>query len=83
MNTRTVADQAPLPMGFFKQEYWSGLPFPPLGNVPDAGIEPASPASSALQADPLKLSQGKPHKGNISQHIKGCMRENHSQHNTH
>ena len=52
----TVAYQAPLPMRFFKQEYLCGLPFPPLGNPPDARIEPASPASSALQADPLQLS---------------------------
>ena len=40
----TVALQAPLSMGFFKQEYWSGLPFPPPGGCPDPGIEPASPA---------------------------------------
>ena len=46
----TVAHQAPLSMGFFWQEYWSGLPFPPPGHLPDAGVEPASPA---LQADPL------------------------------
>ena len=47
----TVAHQAPLSMGFFRQEYWSGLPFPPLGDLPDPGIEPVSPMSSALQAD--------------------------------
>ena len=41
----TVACQAPLFMGFSKQKYWSGLPFPPLGDLPDPGIEPsASPA---------------------------------------
>ena len=40
----TVAHQAPLSMGFFRQEYWSGLPFPPPGNLPDPGIEPVSPA---------------------------------------
>ena len=39
----TVAHQAPLSMGFSKQEYWSGLPFPSLGDLPDPGIEPASP----------------------------------------
>ena len=44
------ACQAPLSMGFPRQEYWSGLPFPPLGNLPDPGIEPAFPA---LQADSL------------------------------
>ena len=35
--------QAPLPMEFPRQEYWSGLPFPPLGDHPDPGIEPLSP----------------------------------------
>ena len=54
----TVARQAPLSMGFSRQEYWSGLPFPSPGDLPDPGIEPASPA---LQADSL-LSEppGKP-----------------------
>ena len=46
----TVAQQAPLSMGFSRQEYQSGLPFPPPGTLPDMGIEPASPA---LQADSL------------------------------
>ena len=51
----TVACQAPLSMGFPRQEYWSGLPFPPpqedpSGDLPDSGIEPGS---SALQADSL------------------------------
>ena len=44
----TVAHQAPLPMGFPRQEYWSGLPFPSPGDLPDPGIKPVSPA---LQAD--------------------------------
>ena len=44
----TVARQAPLSMGFSRQEYWSGLPFPPLGDLPNPGIEPASPVSPAL-----------------------------------
>ena len=35
-------------MGFPRQEYWSGLPFPPPGDLPDPETEPASPASSAL-----------------------------------
>ena len=39
----TVAHQVPLPMGFPKQEYWSGLPFPSPGNLPNRGIEPESP----------------------------------------
>ena len=44
----TVAHQAPLSMGFPRQEYWSGLPFPSPGDLPNSGIEPASFMSSAL-----------------------------------
>ena len=44
----TVAYQAPLSMGFSRQEYWSGLPCPPPGDLPDPEIEPRSPA---LQVD--------------------------------
>ena len=44
----TVAHQAPLSMGFSRQGYWSGLPFPPPGNLPHAGIKPASLESPAL-----------------------------------
>ena len=46
----TVAYQASLSMGFSRQEYWSGLPLPSPGDVPDPGIEPGSPA---LEADAL------------------------------
>ena len=42
----TVAHQAPLSMGFPKQEYWSGLPFPSPGNLPNPGIKPNTPASA-------------------------------------
>ena len=54
----TVAHQAPLSVGSSRQEYWSGLPFPPPGDLPDPVIEPRS---LALQADSL-LSEptGKP-----------------------
>ena len=45
-----TARQAPLSMGFSRQEYWSGLPCPSPGNIPDPGIEPLSPA---LLADSL------------------------------
>ena len=55
MTLYTVAHQAPLSMGFSRQEYWSGWPFLPLGNIPNPGIEPASPESPALQADSLPL----------------------------
>ena len=44
----TVARQAPLSMGFSGQEYWSGLPFPPAGDLPDSAIEPSSPVLTAL-----------------------------------
>ena len=44
----TVASQALLSMEFSRQEYWSGLPFPSPGNLPDTGIEPMSLASTAL-----------------------------------
>ena len=44
----TVAHLAPLSMGFSRQEYWSRFPFPPPGDLPDPGIEPASLASPAL-----------------------------------
>ena len=46
--------QAPLSMGFSRQEYWSGLPFPSPGNLPDPGIEPRSPSlyTDALPSEP-------------------------------
>ena len=51
MTLWTVARRAPLSMGFSKQEYWSGLPFLPPGDLPDPWIEPESTVSPALQAD--------------------------------
>ena len=45
---QTVAYQAPLSMEFSRQEYWSGLPFPPPGDLPDPGIEPESSAYPLL-----------------------------------
>ena len=54
----TVAYQAPPSMGFSRQEYWSGLPFPSPGDLPDPGLEPRSPA---LEADALTSEPpGKP-----------------------
>ena len=47
---QTVAHQAPLSMGFPRQEYWSGLPFPPPGDSPDPGNGPTSLVSPALAA---------------------------------
>ena len=52
----TVAHQAPLSIRFSRQEYWSGLPCLPPGNLPNPGIEPTFPASAALQAESLLLS---------------------------
>ena len=51
-----VAHQASPSMGFSRREYWSGLPFPPTGNLPEPGIKLASPA---LQVDSLLLSHSK------------------------
>ena len=54
----TVDRQAPLSMGFFRQEYWSGLPCPPPGDLPNPGIKPGS---SAMQVGSLPAEpQGKP-----------------------
>ena len=54
----SVARQAPLSMGFSKQEYWSGLPFPSPGELPDPGTEPRSPT---LKVDALLIELcGKP-----------------------
>ena len=60
----TVACQVPLSMGFSRQEYWSGLPCPPPGNLPDPGIKPASFGSPALAGG--LTPHGKPH--NIGYH---------------
>ena len=49
---RTVAHQAPVSVGFSRQEYWHGLPCPPSGDLPDPGMEPGSPA---LREDSLPL----------------------------
>ena len=56
----TVACQAHLSMGFSRQEYWSGLPFPSPGDLPDPGIEPWSPAleADALTSEPPGQPQG-------------------------
>ena len=51
--TWTVAHQASLFIGFSRQEYWSGLPGPPPGDVPEPGIGPVFLVSPALQVDPL------------------------------
>ena len=52
----TVAPQAPLPVGFSRQEHWSRLTFPPPRDLPGPGIEPVSPVCTALQAGCLPLN---------------------------
>ena len=59
----TVACQAPLSLGFLRQEYWSGLPFPSLGDLPNPEMEAASPV---LQVDSLPLS----HQGSLYRGLK-------------
>ena len=62
-NPWTVANQAPPSMVFSRQEYWSGLPFPSPGDLPNPGIEPRSPT---LQADALTSEPpGKPNGSRI------------------
>ena len=57
----TAAYQAPLSMGFSRQEYWRGLPCPPPEDLPSPGIEPTSLLSPLLQVHSLPLSQqGRP-----------------------
>ena len=68
VTTWTVACHAPLSMGFSRQESWSGLPFPPPGDLPDPGVEPRSPA---LQTDSLATEPpGKP--GSVFRHYFFC-----------
>ena len=72
----TVACEAPPSMGFSRQEYWSGLSFPPPGDLPDPGIKPKSLKAPALQAGSLPLShQGIEHSINAR---KGYSKAHHS-----
>ena len=57
----TIARQAPLSLGFSRQEYWNGLPCPRPGDPPNPVIEPASSVAPALQVDSLLLSTGEAH----------------------
>ena len=66
----TVAYQVPLSMGFPRQGYWSGLPFPSPGALPGPGIEPTSPAlAGAYPTEPL----GKPKNLGFTDHIPGLV----------
>ena len=70
MIPRTVAYQAPSSIDVSRQEYWSGLPFPSPGDLPDPGVEPMSPA---LQADALPSeSPGKPYTTKIKYETFNC-----------
>ena len=55
----TVAHQAPLSMEFSRQEYWSRLPFPPPGHLPDPGVKPTSLTSPALTVSSPLAPTGK------------------------
>ena len=66
----TVARQALLSMGFFRQEYWSGLPIPPQGDLPNSGIKTASPVSPALYRWILDLLS---HRGSPYIYMCGCV----------
>ena len=68
----TVACQAPLSMGFSRQEYGSGLPFPTPGDLPNRGIKPVSLKSPALETLPL-ASPGKPHHSPLSSVTQSCL----------
>ena len=58
----TVARQTPLSMAFSRKEYWSGLPCPPSGNLPDSGIEPASLTSPAWASRFFTTSEAQPYR---------------------
>ena len=77
-NPWTVTHQAPLSMGFPSQEYWSGLSFPSLGDLPDPGIELTSPAlagrffTTELPGKPPKYSKKSTNTGEHSTKFLSC-----------
>ena len=76
----TVAHQAPLSMGFSRQEYWSGLPFPPPGDLPTPGIEPmllTSPGKKIPES--RERTTGKKHIGKFPQGSYGTRNRSRSQ----
>ena len=62
------AHQAPLSMGFPRQKYWSGLSFPPPGDLPNPGIKPVSPAWQ-MDSSPLRHQESHILKRNYSKYI--------------
>ena len=73
MSPWTVAYQAPLSMGFSRKEYWSGLPFPPPGDLPDPVIEPMSPAQAGRFF--ITVPSGKPQSQIIPDSVSGVVFE--------
>ena len=72
----TAAHQAPPSMGFFRQEYWSGVPFPSLEDLPDPGIKPGSPT---LQAETLPSEPpGKPESVEANKEMRFGFKTDHS-----
>ena len=71
MTAWTPARQAPLSVGFPRQDYWSGLPFPSLGDLPDPGIKPTSPVLLA-DALPSELSGKQCVDSKSSAAVRGC-----------
>ena len=71
----TVAHQAPQSMEFSRQEYWSGLPFPSPGDLPDPGIKPGSPTlqADALPSEPQSYGQLSLFKENVLYYLTSCM----------
>ena len=70
----TVAHQVPLFMGFSSQEYWSGLPYPSPGDLPDPGIEPTPLMSPELEAGSLALAPlGKPQIVRLTSVAQSCL----------
>ena len=65
----TIAYQDPQSMEFYRQEYWSGLPFPSPGDLPNPGIKPQSPAlqTEALLSEPPGIRKGKVNRGESNQ----------------
>ena len=74
----TVAHQAPLSMEFSRREYWSGLPFPSSGDLPDPEIKPRSlvlQANSLLSEPPKKPREGAPNREGKESFLKEIMPE--------
>ena len=65
----TIARQAPLSMEFSRQEFWSGMPFPTPGDLPDPGIEPVSLASPALAGRFFTIAPSRKPIQHTTQHI--------------